>query len=199
MARKQTWICSSGVNITAHNCCRELLQLFFHNQLVGGWINREELCSALKWGGCGNQGSFGASQRGCCGKGKVDQAGYILFSAGAILRHQVMVLRSCSPLLHRQPSSACSKSNIWLLKKQIFSPAIQSQTVPLTKHPFYLSSLPILSARFIGEASGLQGAEPGPREVWLRACLCGERTCSAVIAHHSPLRVFFGRKLAVVC
>lgn len=119
-------------------------------------------------------------------------------SARAFLRHQVVVSCSLSQLLHRQPSSACSKSNIWLLKKQIFSPAIQSETVPLTKHPFYLSSLPVLS-RFIGEASRLQGAEPGPWEVWLRACLCGERTCSAVIAHHSPLRVFFGRKLAVVC
>lgn len=44
-------------------------------------------------------------------------------SAGAILRHQVVVSCSCFQLLHRQLGSACSKSNIWLLKKQIFFPS----------------------------------------------------------------------------
>lgn len=97
--------------------------------------------------------------------------------AGAILMYQVVVC-SCFQLLHRQPSSACSKRNTGLLKKQdVFSPAIQLQTVPLTKHPFYLSSMLLLSACFIGDASRLQGAGPGPGpwKAWLHADLCGEQ------------------------
>lgn len=90
--------------------------------------------------------------------------------------YQVVVC-SCFQLLHRQPSSACSKRNTGLLKKQdVFSPAIQLQTVPLTKHPFYLSSMLLLSACFIGDASRLQGCQ-GPGKLGCMQ-ICVGSSCS---------------------
>lgn len=50
--RKQTLVCSSGVNIATHNCSNELLQLFFHSQLVG-WLDKRgriiQLSASIGW------------------------------------------------------------------------------------------------------------------------------------------------------
>lgn len=100
----------------------------------------------------------------------------VIFFVGAILMYQVAC--SCFQLLHRQPSTTCSKKKtlgFWK-SKNFFSPAMLLQTVP-----FYLSSLLFLSAALLEMPVGCREQGQGPGRL---GCvqICVGSSCSSFVS-----------------